>query len=78
VRKTNNIIEFSSYGPVYVHIQSKSSTALWRPKDELTRRGYGYDEYSTNKIRIEKLGNKQLKVDVYPLKKMVSKPTVNL
>ena len=33
VRKTNNIIEFTFYGPIYVHIQSESSTALWRPKD---------------------------------------------
>lgn len=33
VRKTNNIIEFTHYGPIYIHIQSKTSTVLWRPKD---------------------------------------------
>jgi len=33
VRKSNNIIEFLFYGPVYVQVYAESGTIAWRRKD---------------------------------------------
>jgi hypothetical protein len=76
VRKTNNIIEFNYYGPVYVNVKADSATIAWRKKDDLSKRGLAYDEYTNNKIRIEKDG-KLLSVKVFPLKKVTDKPSVS-
>ena len=77
VRKTNNIIEFNYYGPVYLHVEAASATVAWRKKDDLTKLGRGYDEYTSNKIRLDRNGN-DLKVEVFPLKQLADKPTVTL
>jgi hypothetical protein len=77
VRKTNNIIEFNYYGPVYINVKADSATLAWRRKDELTLQGFGYDEYTSNKIRIDKEGN-ILTVEVFPLKKIIEKPKVSM
>ena len=68
VRKTNNIIEFNYYGPVYVQVEAKTGTIAWRKKDEAKKIGYGYDQYFPSKIRYEVEGTK-LKVQVFPLRK---------
>ena len=51
VRRTNNIMEFTHYGPVYLQVQAKSGTIAWRRKDELKKLGYGYDQYFATKLR---------------------------
>ena len=33
VRKMNNIMEFMSYGPVFLQVKSKGGTIAWRKKD---------------------------------------------
>lgn len=73
VRKSNNIIEFQFFGPVYVHVQASSATVAWRKKDELKKLGFGYDDYGSNKIRIDKVES-QLQINVFPLKKLSEKP----
>lgn len=75
VRKANNIIEFTYYGPVFIHVEASSATISWRKKDEMTGQGFGYDEYGTSKIRIDKTSG-FLSVEVFPLKLLVSKPQV--
>ena len=50
---------------------------MWRKKDELTKQGFGYDEYSSNKVRIDKEGD-MLTVEIFPLKKIAEKPKVSL
>ena len=70
VRKSNSIVEFTYYGPVYIHIEAKSATVMWRHKDQLTGKGTGYAEYSANKIRIDKTTDTMLNVEVYPIRKV--------
>jgi hypothetical protein len=68
VRRTNNIVEFMYYGPVYVETQAKSATLGWRKKDEEKKLGYGYDQYYPSKLRYEYLPVEgQLRVTVFPL-----------
>lgn len=66
MRKTNNIIEFMYYGPVYVQVEAKSGTIAWRRKDQVKKIGYGYDEYFPSKIRYG-ISDGKLKVEVYQL-----------
>lgn len=34
IRKTNNIIEFTYYGIVYIHAVSEAASIIWRKKNE--------------------------------------------
>jgi hypothetical protein len=43
VRKTNNIIEFNHYGPIFLNVQAISATISWRKKDIETGEGTAYD-----------------------------------
>jgi hypothetical protein len=78
IRKSNNIIEFLFYGPVYINIVTNSSTIAWRRKDEQKKLGYGYDEYSPNKLRYS-LVDGTLKVVIYGLKRNgnIAKPMID-
>ena len=71
VRKSNNIIEFVHYGPVYVQAYSQGSTIAWRRKQIKGNIGYAYEQYQTNKIRYYIVEDK-LRVEVYQLKKTQS------
>ena len=77
VRKSNNIIQFSHFGPIFLNVQAISATISWRKKNLDTGEGTAYDLYTNNKIRIDKVGN-ELKVEVFPPKKITKDPKIKL
>ena len=45
------------YGPVYLQVQASSATISWRKKDERTKVGFGYEQYTPSKLRYAAEGN---------------------
>lgn len=77
VRKTNNIVEFMYFGPVYVQVQAKSGTVSWRKKNDATKAGHGYDYYTSSKLRYEfSQFEPGLKVEVFKLKQIVEESPI--
>ena len=66
------------YGPVYININTTSGTIAWRSKNEQKKLGFGYDEYSPNKLRYSVNGD-YLEVAIYGLKRNgnIAKPMVD-
>lgn len=73
-RKSNNIIEFYHYGPVYIKIASEKATLRWISVNETSGAGQGYDDFKSSWIRVVKSGD-NIEVTADPIKPTVEDGT---
>lgn len=73
-RKSNNIIEFYHYGPVYIKIASEKATLRWISVNETSGAGQGYDDFKSSWIRVVKSGD-SIEITADPIKPTVEDGT---
>lgn len=53
-RRTNNIIEFYYYGPLFINVKMEKGTISWRKYDGSLNVGTGYDQFQAGWLRVNK------------------------